>query len=229
MISVLLATTGRPDMVEEFVASLVQTTGGYHLELVVTVDQDPETVRGLQALALPARVHLLIDHKPELRGSSKAWNDALALSTGDPVILAGDDLEFQPGWLDAAKRAMRSLPQGWGVVGFNDGHWSGGDGDFATHYMVSRRFILDYLGGVIAWECYTHSFNDVEMTQRARNARRYVWAEDARVYHSHWLFGDREQDDTDRRNLARHGESQRVYLERQRAGFPIDHAPAIRS
>ena len=225
-ISILLATTGRPDMVQTFVDSLIETTGDAELELIAAVDHDPETLRVLSASVLPKRVGLLINYKDELRGCSKAWNDALTLSTGDPVILAGDDLEWQPGWLEAALTAMRTLPDGWGVVGFNDGHW---DGDLSTHYMVSRRFILEHLGGVIAWECYTHSFNDVEMCERAKRAGRYVWAEDAKVYHSHWLFGDREQDDTDVRNLERHTESQRTFLERKLAGFPVDYPPAVRS
>ena len=82
---------------------------------------------------------------------------------------------------------------------------------------------------MVAWECYTHSFNDVEMCERAQAAGRYVWAEDAKVYHAHWLFGDRPQDATDQRNLPRHGESQRTFLERRAAGFPSDYAPVIRS
>ena len=113
------------------------------------------------------------------------------------------------------------------MVGFNDGHWDGGE--LSTHYLMSRRFIVEVLGGVIAWECYHHSFNDVEMCERARNAARYRWAEGARVYHSHWLFGDRPQDETDQRNLPLHGESQQVFMDRRAAGFPNDYAPVIRS
>ena len=156
----------------------------------------------------PDRFRVVVDWQAELRGPSRAWNDALALSNGDPVVLAGDDLEWQPGWLDAALQALQGFPDGWGLVGFNDGHWDGGE--LSTHYLMSRRFVVEVLGGVVAWECYTHSFNDVEMCERAQAAGRYVWAEDAKVYHAHWLFGDRPQDATDQRNLPRHGESQRT-------------------
>jgi GT2 family glycosyltransferase len=69
---------------------------------------------------------------------------------------------------------------------------------------MSREFITEVLGGRIAWEGYKHSFNDLETTNRARAAGRYHWCEDARVYHAHWLFGDRKKDDTDTRRLPLH-------------------------
>jgi hypothetical protein len=59
---------------------------------------------------------------------------------------------------------------------------------------MSRRFVVEVLGGVIAWDCYRHSFNDREANARAIAAGRYAWCEDARVYHRHWIFGDRPQD-----------------------------------
>ena len=77
MISVLLATTGRPDMVETFVASLIETTGGYDIELVVAVDADSETIDRLAEIDRPKRFRVVVDWRDRLRGPSKAWNDAL--------------------------------------------------------------------------------------------------------------------------------------------------------
>jgi GT2 family glycosyltransferase len=159
-----------------------------------------------------------------VRGCSRAWNDALAASTGDPVVLAADDLVFQPGWLDAALEEMERFDGGWGLVGFNDGHFGE---ELSTHYMVSKRLIREHFGGVIAWECYHHSFNDREANERAKRAGRYVWCRDARVHHSHWLFGDRLQDATDLRHLPRHPESEATFSARMAAGFPNNFDPAI--
>lgn len=213
-VSILLATMGRPEKAAACVRSIQETTE--NVEIVVAVD-------GPGAVTL-AEMGCIVDHADEPRGSSKAWNDALAISSGDPVVLAADDLEFQPGWLDAALQTLAEFPDGWGLVGFNDGHWGP---ELSTHYLMSRRFVIEVLGGVVAWDCYRHSFNDREANARAVAAGRYAWCEDAHVHHAHWIFGDRPQDSTDTRLLGEHPESQRRFDERQAAGFPDEQEPVI--
>jgi glycosyltransferase involved in cell wall biosynthesis len=208
-VSVLLATMGRPEKAQACVQSIKDTAED--VEIVVAVDGPEADARAL------ADMGCVVDHATEPRGSSRAWNDALAISTGDPVVLAADDLEFRYGWLDAALGTLQEFPDGWGLVGFNDGHWRD---ELSTHYLMSRRFIVEVLGGVIAWDVYRHSFNDREANERARRAGRYAWCENAHVFHRHWIFGERPQDSTDTRLLGLHGESQRVFDERQAAGFP---------
>jgi GT2 family glycosyltransferase len=223
MISVLLATTGRPDMAEACVRSVVATTRGHDVEVVTAVDADPETLDRFLLLDW-GHVRWVVDDSEDHRGCSRAWNDALAASTGDPVVLAADDLEFQPGWLQTALTRLSEFEGGWGLVGFNDGHWGA---ELSTHYMVSRRLITEAFGGVIAWPHYHHSFNDREANGRARQVGRYAWCEDARVYHRHWIFGDRMQDTTDTRKLDLHPESERVFAAREAAGFPNDFPSII--
>ena len=225
MISILLATADRPEMARACIESIVATTAGYPVELVIAID-GPETQEYPYRIwdNLPMIHSILVDHRTEYRGGPQAWNDALALSTGDPVVLAADDLEFQPGWLEAALAKMAEHEDGWGFVGFNDGVWGE---DLSTHYMMSRRFIVECLGGVIAWPCYAHSFIDREANERARRAGRYAWAEDARVVHRHWTFGSRQQDATDTRRLGEHPESQRIFALRASEGFPDNYPPVI--
>jgi GT2 family glycosyltransferase len=218
MVSALLATTGRPSMAERCVKDLRATTKGHDVEIIAAVDNDPETVRRLIPLADA------ISYGPEYRGCSRAWNDALAWSNGDPVVLVADDLRFEHGWLDAALECLAEFPDGWGLVGFNDGHFGP---ELSTHYLMSRRFIVEVLGGVVAWSEYRHSFNDVEANERAKMAGRYRWCENARVGHEHWLFGGRDMDETDQRELGHHPVSQERFYHRQRAGFPNDYKPVI--
>ena len=180
-----------------------------------------QTSARLLGLTLP---RLTIDYSPELRGCSNAWNAALAAASGDPVVLAADDLEFAPGWLDAALSTLSEFEGGWGFVGFNDGHWGP---ELSTHYLVSRRLIVEAFGGVIAWPCYRHSFNDREANDRARAASRYAWSEHAVVRHRHWLFGERQQDETDTRLLPAHPDSARAYEQRKAEGFPSDYEAVI--
>lgn len=224
MISILLATTGRPEKVGAFLHDLIATTPGHELEVVVAVDCCARTARLLESFQAPDRVRIITDSCEVYRGSSNAWNDALGFSTGDPVVLAADDLEWQPGWLDAALQQLAQFPDGWGFVGFNDGHWGP---ELSTHYLMSRRFVIEVLDGVVAWEAYRHSFNDREANERARRAGRYAWCEQARVLHRHWIFGDRPQDATDTRLLNQHPESAQAYEQRAATGFPSERTPVI--
>jgi GT2 family glycosyltransferase len=217
-VSAILATTGRPDMAERCVAGLRLTTAHHDVEIIAAVDADEETARRLYPL-----VETVL-YSDEYRGCSRAWNDALAATAGDPVVLVADDLIFRHGWLDAALDKLNGFPGGWGLVGFNDGHFGE---ELSTHYLMSRRFIVEVLGGVVAWQDYKHSFNDLETTERARRAGRYRWCEDAHVDHEHWLFGGREMDTTDQRELPNHPGSQAAFSRRAAAGFPNDYDPVI--
>jgi hypothetical protein len=201
--------------VERCVRRLRETA---EVEIVCAVDHDLETFGRLWKLV----DHL--DYSHPYRGCSRAWNDCLRHATGDPVVFAADDLDWQPGWLPAALYKLEEFPDSWGLVGFNDGHWGE---ELSTHYLMSRRFIVDVLGGVVAWPEYGHSFNDLEVNERARRVGRYAWCEEAKVFHDHWLFGDRAQDDTDRRTLADHAAAQATFERRKAQGFPNDHDPVI--
>jgi hypothetical protein len=216
--SILLATTGRPDMAERCVREARASAVGHRLEIVACVDADPLTRDRLAPLA--DRVVF----REELGGCSSAWNAALAVASGDPLVLAADDLRWGEGWLDAALATLAAFPDGWGFVGFNDAHWGE---DLSTHYLMSRRLIVEVFGGRVAWDAYRHSFNDREANDRARAACRYAWCEAAHVGHEHWTWGTRPQDATDTLALPAHPDSERAYQLRRAAGFPNDEPPVI--
>lgn len=216
--SVLIPTTGRPDRAESCVRRL-RETAPYGIEIVSAVDCDPESARRLAPLV----DRLLVANF--YRGCSVAWNDCLAEARGELIVFAADDLEWGEGWLDAAIAKMDEFEDGWGLVGFNDGHWGE---ELSTHYLMDRRFIVEVLGGVIAWPFYKHSFNDLETCERAKRAGRYAWCEDAHVGHAHWLFGGRGMDATDERRLPDHDSDQRIYNERLAENFPNDYEAVIR-
>lgn len=201
-------------MAEQAVRSLLRTTEGHNLEVVAAVDADPESRERLEALGC------IVDYSEDLRGNS-AWNAALKEAAGDPIVFAADDLDFQPGWLNAALQALEEHPGC--LIGFNDGHWGA---ELSTHYLMPRSFIVEVLGGRVAWD-YPHSFNDAETNDRAKLANRYHWCEEARVYHRHWIWGDRPQDETDTRNLGGHAVAQEMFNQRSAAGFPNDLPPVI--
>lgn len=219
MISVLFPTTGRPDRAEACLAQLHSTTPHHQIEVVAAVDADTETSE-----RIAPHVQTLT-YSSTYRGCSQAWNDCLREAEGDPIVFAADDLIWHDGWLEAALTKLQEFPDQWGMVGFNDGHWPGEE--LATHYLMSRRFIIEVLGGVVAWDWYRHSFNDLEVNARAKQAGRYLWAKDSHVHHQHWTYGDRPQDDTDTRTLGEHAQAQYTYTQREAAGFPTDYPPVI--
>jgi len=183
------------------------------------VDADADTRERLAAICGPVRVL----YSDQYRGKSKAWNDGLAAADGAYIVSAADDVWFGDGWLDAALAAMATLPEGGGLVGFNDTHTQK-----PTHWMATRWWIINGMGGVMAWEFYATSHNDLETHQRALQAGRYVWAKNAVARHDHFIFGTRRQDHTDRRWLSEWQASRATYERRKAAGFPNDYEAAIR-
>ena len=219
MISVLLPTLNRVEMCLHTLRSLEVTAPG--AEVCLVADGDPSI---LQRAVAEIGLDFATNWRPEPRTNVAAWNIALGMASRDLVVFAADDLEFRPGWLEAALYEMAHFDEGWGLVGFNDGHLGK---ELSTHYLLHRRFICQVLGGRVAWPCYLHSFNDLETNDRAKAAGRYRWAERAHVHHHHWLFGDRPQDATDTATLGSHSIAQARYRERAAQGFPNDWPPVI--
>jgi len=207
LISVLLATIGPPHDAETSVRALASSTIHHDVELVVAVD-DKATGDRLQATTDLFPI-TMIDCREDRRGAARAWNDALQLSIGDPLVLAATDVHWRQGWLTHALTELSQLPGGCGMIGFNDGESTG-----ATHYLVTRRTIREAFGGVIAWECYRTGFQDLEATERAKRIGRYRWCAQAHADH-HW-DPTRNPDPT----------SEETYARRSRAGFPNDY-PAV--
>lgn len=215
-VSVLLPSTGRPQALRACLEGLRETTSGHDVEVVVAVDADPDSRAVADELADT------VLYSESYRGTARAWNDCLRACTGDLVVWVGDDTEWASGWLQAALACESEHPDH--LIGLNDGHTPH---DRATHFLMSRRFIVEVLGGVVAWPEYVHSFHDAEMCERAKAAGRFVFCPDALVKHVHWLFGDRPMDATDQLNLSGHPGSEQAYLRRSSAGFPNDYEPII--
>ena len=228
-VAVLLPSTGRAERLGRCLRKLIVTSRPHHLEICVVVDNDMNSCDAvMDAVArgsLPpedaGRVRLALKHNVDYVGNSAAWNQALSMVSSEAsyMVFAADDLIWHEGWLDEALRVMlTTFDERGGLVGFNDGHWDGNE--LSTHYIMSRWFVENVMGGKVAWEGYKHSFNDVEANGRAKKAGRFAWAPGAVVEHEHWTFGTREQDETDRRFLSGWAASQQLYADREAAGFP---------
>jgi len=98
----------------------------------------------------------------------------------DLVMFLGDDTVPQQDFLLNALKVMGTFPDGWGLVGLNDGVQNGKY--LATHWLASKK-LLPLIGGEFFHTGYWHCFCDNELTQRTAKLERYLWAVDAKIDH----------------------------------------------
>jgi len=101
-------------------------------------------------------------------------------STGDMICFLGDDSLPKPGFLRWALKDMALLPDGWGLVGFND--LTGRT--LPTHWLADQR-VLDITGGEFFHTGYNHCFCDNELMARCEQVGRYIHSRSAIVLHDH--------------------------------------------
>jgi len=133
-----------------------------------------------------APVELLMEEDRDRIGAPKMVKRLVEKSTYDLVAFIGDDTLPQPGWLRHAIDAMATLPDGWGLVGLNDKTGR----TLATHWLASKK-LLPLIGGEFFSTEYWHCFCDNELQERCTYLDRYVYANQAVVYHDHPLLTGR--------------------------------------
>ena len=116
------------------------------------------------------------------------------------LFLGADDLEPEPGWLQAAvarvAREGHERPH-TAVVGVND--LLRRDREHATHFLMTREYAeLPTIDGQPGPCCtrLPHWYVDDELIATARHRGVYAYAADARVRHLHYLVGAAPDDDT---------------------------------
>lgn len=224
-VSVILPSRERPEQLRKCIERLFHTalwSTQYDLEVVGVVDGDPATEQVLHAFGPPVQVL----SSPERMGALLAWNWGVSAATGDVLVLAADDVWFYHGWLNEALDRLAELPNGDGLVGFNDLARDGNE--LATHFLVSRRFAVEHLGGCLVTPRYHHYFCDNEANERAKRAGRFVWAFNAVVEHRHAAWGKAPVDGVYSAVSGWLDEDRNLFMARQAAGFPDDFAAMLR-
>jgi hypothetical protein len=220
-IACLIPTLFRPAGLTRVLKSLKETAPEVHC----VVARDPDDT---EAFVIASLFGAQIVTMPEKRmGCHPPWNAALrAAPDYQAYILGADDFYFTPGWLEETLRVLETELHGSGLVGFNDMRKNALK-HCTTHFLVTRDFIIDYQGGVMAFECYQCDYTDLESDRRARRAGKWAWAQNARVPHD-WR-GKVDLDDIAYK-LARpkRDAQEAIYKAREAAGFPDDQEPILK-
>jgi hypothetical protein len=123
-------------------------------------------------------------------GCPKMVKKLVERSKYDLVCFLGDDTLPAENFLKYAIEDMKTLPDGWGLVGLND--MSGRT--LATHWLADKR-LLPMLDGELFHTGYTHCCSDNELQERCMEAGKYIYSQKAIVLHNHPIFTGEEWDE----------------------------------
>jgi glycosyltransferase involved in cell wall biosynthesis len=192
-VTVLVPAVNRPENVKRLVESFNATNDGT-ANLLYLVDAD-STEQKLAIEEAGARWEVCD------RGTSYAakMNYGFDHSDSDWVFLAGDDVEFTAGWIEAA----RKMSDRYHIIGTSDSEPGRvrnplvAAGKHADHFFVRRQYVIDEGGslegpGILAPEAYYHWYTDKEMIQLAKARGVFTPCLDSVVIHHHPGYDGRE-------------------------------------
>jgi len=223
-IAILTPTIYRPAGLHKSLSSLRDTTSHIdNVDIVIAAEKDDDEARHI---ADKYDAIFTVCEEP-LQGCAYAWNQAMKAALDyDAYFTGSDDIEYINGWLDEVLRVLAEPPlNGSGFVGINDARKDARK-FCATHYLMTRDFIIEHNGGVMAAPFYFANWTDMEADRRARKAGKWAWAEKAVVKH---LWRGPYGDTAYTRAYEARAEAKLVYEDRLKRGFPDDFEPIIKN
>lgn len=213
-VAVLVPVLNRPGRVTPLLDAFAATTPDAHIVFITDPDDHDER----HAIATqPARPGLTVTEIVHPGGYAAKINTAVRATTEPLILLGADDLEPQPGWLDAATAHLTGPTQ---MVGVNDLIERPDRPEHATHFLLTRAAAelpcIDGSPGPM-YEGYDHCSVDNELIATATHRGIYTYAEDAHVRHLHWMNGTAQDDATYKRGRRRFHQDRRLF--RQRAAM----------
>jgi hypothetical protein len=209
---VLVPMLGRDHRVEPLVES-IRATSNARILFCCTPGDD----KVLDAVDRVGCQRLLVPRRP-VGDYARKINYGYRATTEPLMFTAADDLEFHPGWLEAAKAQLRP---GIGVVGTNDlGSPRVMAGDHSCHFLITREY-ADKHGtidgpGAVMYEGYPHEWVDDELVGTAKKRGAYEHAHESHVEHLHPNWGKAPLDELYMRQSSRIRLGRGLYLRRRR-------------
>lgn len=215
--SIIIPTLGRTEQLGRLIGNIYETACTRLSEPpfeIIVVTEDPETIYMIRE-EMGALADLIVAGGTAV----EKWNLGASRASGDWLVLGSDDVIYKPDWLGICERTPNQ-----GFIGLYEGMaWTNDVG----HYMVSRDFACDVLGGVLAIPHYKSWSFDQEVCALARRAGRYAVTPTIVIEHRHYSLGSAPFDHTYARAQEWHVEDARTYMKRKASDFPIDWQPVI--
>jgi hypothetical protein len=183
-LALLIPVLRRPHRVEPVIASIEAATPPPFRILFIASPGDEAEHDALKAAGA-----LFM----EVEGNYATKINAAIQATDEPLIFTGaDDLDFRPGWLEAALEVMAKT--GAMVIGTQDlCNPRVIAGAHATHFLVRRAYVEEHGTldgpGELLHEGYEHEYVDDELIGTARARGLYAFAGRSVVKHLHPLGG----------------------------------------
>lgn len=172
-ISILCPSRGRPHLLERMMASALKTAvHPERVKIYVYLNHDDPAQDGYLAVSCYTGPEVSFSHGPDAP-TAYSWNQLAAQCDGDLLMLMGDDVVFRTrGWDNALEEAAATLPNGVGVLSFEDGRSEVGT---AHPHPVMTRKMYEALG-YFTCPIFLHWYVDTWMVEIARRADafRYV-------------------------------------------------------
>jgi glycosyltransferase involved in cell wall biosynthesis len=192
-VAVLVPAMKRPENVQRLTESFNESNDGTATLYYICDVDDLEQIAAVEAAG--------VEWIEATRGTSFAAkiNEGYLNTSESWIFVTGDDVEFTPGWIEAA----RELSDRYDVIGTNDSEPGRvrnpkvAAGTHSDHFFVRRDYI-DNEGaslegpGIVLAEAYFHFYTDVETIQLAKALGRFTPCLDSHVIHHHPGYDGRE-------------------------------------
>lgn len=210
MIDILVPVLARPQNALPLVTSIQATTTVDYSILFLCSHGDEAQIAACKQTG--ARV--IVADYGRTHEYPRKMNHGFAKTDRQYVFLAADDLDFQPGWDEAALDHFASV-----VATNDDANPEVKRGSFGTHNLVRRSYVMEQGGsldgpGVLLHEGYDHNWVDRELCQLADWRGEYAFARDSIVRHRHPHWGTAEMDATYEKGLSTFAADQRLFRQR---------------
>lgn len=215
-VAVLVPALDRPQNVAPLVKSFNATQKGVASLYFVCDRGDTEQI----AAVVEAGVQVLYsDHGHTF---AQKINSGFEQTEEPWIFVAGDDVRFHRGWIDAA----RKLSERYDVIGSNDrapgedrapGNPRVASGGHSDHFFIRRMYAEKYgasLDAVVAHEGYSHFYTDVEIVELAKARGVFTPCLESHVEHLHPDLGKAEIDDTYRKGWGKREADEREWRKR---------------
>lgn len=211
-IAIAIPVLNRPSQAQRIVDSITRATTVPHLITFVCTEGDDAEIEAVRATGQNFLTVPRYSTADFARKTNAVYRNASA-----PYIFTGaDDLEFHPGWAEAA---LAKMTDGIGVVGTNDlGNPKVMTGEHSTHSLVARWYAdnhgtIDGPGAIFVHH-YPHEFVDDEFIGTAKSRGMFAMAMDSHVEHLHPHWDKRDHDHLTKLAPRRLQQGRRIFRQR---------------